>query len=114
MLSKKTPYGEDMEVQTEYKWTTGCGFICWVIFLMLFFIFAGFKYESLSTIKSQSHYQSMESLLTIPIVVNGTGITPKFRINLNTKSLQVTLDENLSGDPDSLAYQKQAAKLICD
>jgi len=29
----------------------------------------------------------MESLLTIPIVVNGTGITPKFRINLNTKSL---------------------------
>ena len=84
MLSKKTPYGEEMEIQTEYKWTTGCGFIWWLIFLVIFFTFATFKYDRLSTIKNQSSYKSMEPLTTIPIVINGTALTPKFRINLGT------------------------------
>jgi len=83
MLSKKTPYGEDMEIQTEYKWTTGCGFIWWLVFLMIFFSFASFKYDRLSTIKSKSSYQSMEPLPYIPIVVNSTGLTPKFKIKFD-------------------------------
>ena len=56
MLSKKTPYGEEMEVQTEYKWTTWCGFVWWLVFLMIFIFFTIFKYDRLSTIKSQSSY----------------------------------------------------------
>ena len=91
-----------MEIQTEYKWTTGCGFIWWLIFLMLFFTFASFKYDRLSTIKSQSSYKSMESLKNVPIVVNGTGLSPKFKINVDVS----TIENMVKGvkNTDSLTY----------
>ena len=102
MLSKKTPHGEEMEIQTEYKWTTGCGFIWWLVFLMIFFSFASFKYDRLSTIKSQSTYQSMEPILSIPIMANGTDLTPKFRINYNITNILDTYLKDITGPDESI------------
>ena len=115
MLSKKTPYGQEMEIQTEYKWTTGCGFIWWLVFLMIFFSFAGLKYNRLSTIKSQSTYQSMEPSESIPIFVNGTDLTPKFRINFDITNI-ATSDyiKNVAGSHQSIKNRNIAGKICGD
>jgi len=110
MLSKKTHFGEEMEIQTEYKWTTGCGFIWWLVFLMIFFFFASFKYDRLSTIKTKSSYQSMEPLKYIPIVVNSTGLTPKFKIkfditNVTGSDYQAFIKAPSSNNNDAVAAQ---------
>lgn len=78
-----TEKGQKIPVQTEYKWTTGFGFITWLIFVMLFLMMAIFKYDSISRLKSSRTFKADEAITSFTLPNSAETINAKFRINLS-------------------------------
>ena len=77
-----TEKGQKIPVQTEYKWTTGFGFITWLVFIILFFMMASFKYDSISRLKSSRTFKEDNEISSFTLPNSADTINTKFRINL--------------------------------
>jgi hypothetical protein len=55
----------------------------------------------------------MESLQSIPILINGTDLTPKFRINVDITTLSENFVKDLK-NADLSIYKKNVATAVCD
>ena len=108
LLAKKG--NEAFEINTDYKWMSGCGICCFIFFSLIMIFFIASCGQGVGNRVATLTYSDDAPLPNFKIPFTNQAFPAKFRVNLNKEDV----NDNIADDLGTNAFgNEQISDFIC-